>query len=1032
MKTRGKIILGIGMGFLTVFTVTLNVLCLTFLDPVLTQFFGSADASIDGGTTSSELDLEYYKKPYKSVQDFEKAQIDLAERVAEEGIMLLKNDNNALPLSKSTTVDVWGYESYNYIYSGTGSGGNGAAGNQQNLRDGLVGAGLKINEKLWNYYVNSNYSVTGYKGKTYQANKHNDNTYGKGGTGLGSVNYASDLDYTIFDVPYDRVKNDVGDFNQNTAIYTLGRLGGESADVARYMTRWVTSDTLDREGDSKRHYLQPNSQELNTLKKLSETYNNLVVIINSGCAMELDEVAQYADAIVWAPALGSNGTTGLGRLLSGDRNFSGKLPDTISKDNRNAPANQNFGDFYYDNFPYPNGRKVNYISYLEGIYVGYKYYETRYTDMVLNQGNAANADAYNKNGFKYVDQVQYPFGHGLSYTNFEWSNFSIEKDGDEFTAKVTVKNTGARSGKDVVELYVQSPYKTGGVEKAAVNLIGFAKTKELKANETETVEIKFAEIDLKSYDYKTEKTYVLDAGDYYFTAAKDAHQAANNILTSRGKTVADGMDKAGDATMVNKQTLAAKKFNKSEVGENVEITNQLDHADGGFTYLSRSNWSGTYPKPNGTRSSNNNDSSFGDYKYHMTASAALQKKIKSYDSLNPNQPREGNSNPGKLPDLRDRVYNCESELELIDLRGMDFNSPLWDELLDRLTFDEISELVTKSGFRTMGIKSIQKPLTSESDGPNGWSSVVGGAGARNTVVYPCEVVFGGTFNSDIALEFGEMLGVSALYFGKAGIYAPGMNMHRSCFGGRNYEYYSEDSFLTGVMGGRVCYGSSSKGMYTMMKHFALNEQDEMRSRSGGLVTWCNEQAAREIYLKPFEMACKNETVETKYYQLQQNGTYVEKTAQTPGCMGMMTSFNRVGTTWAGGDYNLLTNIVRKEWGFNGLIITDYIEEISYMNPQQMAYAGGDCQLNNAGFPGNYKTETNLVNYYYGRLCAKRILYTVANSKVMNGLIHGAVVAEGFANYKYILIAWNTLTIGLLAGGAVLLLLKGKKKEEIQN
>ena len=359
MDKKGKILLGAGMAALTIFTVVANALCLTVFDTILSQFFGTADASVDGGASSADLDLQYYKSPYKSVADFDKAQVDLAERIAEEGIMLLKNDNNALPLSKSEKVDVWGYESYNFIYSGTGSGGNGSAGSQQNLRDGLVNAGISINENLWNYYAKSNYSVTGYKGQSYQCNRKDGNTYGKGGTGLGSVNYASDLDYTILDVPYNTVKSAVSDLGSSTAIYTLGRLGGESADVARYMGSWVTSDSLDRTADAKKHYLQPNSQELNTMKQLSDTYDNLVVIINSGCAMELGEVAQYADAIVWAPALGSNGTTGLGRLLSGDRNFSGKLPDTILKDNRSAPANQNFGDFYYSNFKYSNGNYVN-------------------------------------------------------------------------------------------------------------------------------------------------------------------------------------------------------------------------------------------------------------------------------------------------------------------------------------------------------------------------------------------------------------------------------------------------------------------------------------------------------------------------------------------------------------------------------------------------------------------------------------------------------------------------------------------------
>ena len=1007
------------VAIILLFTVVANYLCLTVFDAALTTFVGAEEGSVDTGNLDADiasLDTQYVKPSFSSFAEFREAEYKFSEEIAIEGITLLKNDNNTLPLNKETEkISLWGYASYNTMACGTGSGGNIYSRNQATMYSGLTNAGFKINESLWSYYAKSNYSFTSSStGRTYQANRTTDYTYGKGGNGIGSRSYGNAWsDWTLFEIPFANVSSNnavMSEAKGTVAIYTMTRYGGEGRDLPREMSPWVSGNSSDVATDSKKSYLQPYSREVEMLKELDKRYNKVIVLLNANNAMQLDEIEPYADAIIWLPGSGTTGLNGLGKLLSGAQNFSGHLPDTFATNPFNAPAMQNMGDFMYVGEGFSK-KPYYYMSYKEGIYVGYKYYETRYEDMILGQGNASSADVYNKNGWNYADQVDYPFGYGLSYTEFEWSDYSVTERNNVFTVQITVTNVGKRAGKDVVQIYAQSPYTEGGIEKASVNLIQFAKTKKLKAGESETLTITFSKEDLKSYDFKNEKTYVLEAGTYYITAGTDAHNAVNNILKAKG---AKGMDGACNANMVKSFNLSRKIYNEG-VGE-YDVKNRLQHAyDDDLTYLSRSDWAKTYPTIDGTPSNNRSeDGEIGAVIYTKTGSRALANKLNAKLSGNPVQ-----ENPDKI--RRPIVDGTgTSELQLIDMRGRAYDDPAWELILDKLTLDEIQLLVLQSGFQTMFIEAIGKPDTKECDGPTGVNGQNSDGTQRAEVVYSSSVMVGMTFNQQLAYRFGLLCGNAGLYFEREGWYAPGMNIHRTAFSGRNFEYYSEDPILTGILGSQTIRGAASKGMYAMMKHFAINDQETHRGENAsyGLVTWVDEQTAREVYLKPFEMAVKCGNVEINYYEVDADGNYTWSQAEVPACMGIMTSFNRIGTIWAGGDYNLLTGIVRREWGFNGFIITDFQSYSGYMVPDQMVYAGGDGELRAlADVPYAYDPGASSANYYYGREAAHHILYTVVNSAAMNGMIHGAVFTPGFAYYKYILIGLDI--IALLSVGIII-------------
>ena len=618
---------------------------------------------------------------------------------------------------------------------------------------------------------------------------------------------------------------------------------------------------------------------------------------------------------------------------------------------------------------------------------------------------------------------------------------------DTCTVTVKVTNTGSVAGKDVVEVYAQSPYtdydKANKVEKAAVELVGYAKTSELAPGASETVTVTFDQEQLKSYDYTNAKTYILDAGDYYITAAKNAHEAVNNILSAKGKTVADGMTADGDTAFVATYTPANGTVDtttyKLDTTTGVEITNQLDHANGGFQYLSRNDWTGTWPTTDGEVSDqistwgnpiNGTDvgGKAASYTYRKTISKEDLAKLDSFDSLNPTD----------FSALTDEiVYGKDNGLGLIDMRGLDYDDEKWDELLDQLTPSDYQTLITQSGYGTAAIKSVDKPSTTDRDAATGLVNygvdASGNFYFKGNITHCGVIVLAQTYNDDLATHYGENIGDESYYLDVDGWYAPAVNMHRTAFSGRNSEYYSEDPFIGGHIASLECEGVASRGMYVFVKHYAINDQEDHRGDREGqysIATFLNEQAAREIYLKPFEMCVKSDKVEMNYAKDNGDGTYSNATTEIPSVTGIMTSFNRVGYTWAGGNYNMITGLLRNEWGFHGFIITDNANTGVFMDAGQMIQAGADGKLTNLPTGARYTFNKNDVSdYHYGREAVHNILYTIANSKAMNGGMPGSRYLAKVEPYQKVIYAVDGVCGGLIAVLVILTIFRFRKKKE---
>ena len=607
----------------------------------------------------------------------------------------------------------------------------------------------------------------------------------------------------------------------------------------------------------------------------------------------------------------------------------------------------------------------------------------------MKSGNAGDYD--------YLKTVQYPFGYGLSLTTFDWKDYTATWSGDTCTVSVTVTNTGDVAGKEVVQVYAQSPYteydRENGVEKASVELVGYAKTSILEPGASETVIATFDKEHLKSYDANKAKTYILDAGDYYITAAEDAHKAVNNILAAKGYTVADGMTEDGNADFTAIYT--QPKFDAAtyavDTKTGTEITNQFDAARGDFTLLTRSDWTGTFPQHGGEASNvistwgneingTDADGNPASYEYKKTASAEFLATMEERNSGNP-------IDPATLTDTI--VYGAKNGLGLIDLRGKAYDDPLWNDLLDQLTPSDYQTLISSSGYGTPELQNVGKPYCMDADSATGL--VFGSAGGAT---FNGAEVTAQTWNRELALEFGRLLGNDALLgAGTVGWYCSATNIHRTPFSGRNNEYYSEDAFMSGSMASAAVQEAAKKGLYTFVKHFALNDQENHRGdgQDGGVATWSGEQAIREIYLKPFEMCMKLDPVEMNYLEKQADGSYKNATTTIPACNALMTSFNRLGVTWTGGHYNLLTGVLRGEWGFNGFIITDANGYLGRMDPRQMIEAGGSGSLRYLKDTQFTFDENSVSDYHYGRKAAHSILYTIANSKAMNGAMPGSTL-----------------------------------------
>ena len=992
MKVFKTVLSSIAVIILAVILVAANTLLPTY-GRMVTELTGYRQ-KWNTPSEAKKLDLTYNKPVYSTTEEQHAAEIDFNKREAQEGTVLLKYTPGYMPYAQGTEFSIFSHSSVDYI---TGSLMGSFGGNSGSIKDALEEKGFKVNESLWNFYAEGN-------GSSYKR-------------ASGSISYGAAEDFRINECPIDVVTGEEGlaeTFDGTTAVFVLSRVVGEGRDMPRSMYNHT-----DIEEDKVKSYLEPDSVELGILQYLNENFDDVVLLLNTCGSMELGWTEDFDNihTILYTGLPGTYGLYGVADILAGNVNPSGHLVDTYAYDAFSSPAAQNYGSYYYTE----NGELTpyTYLSYAEGIYVGYKYYETRYEDAVLGQGSAGDYD--------YSEVVQFPFGYGLSLTTFDWSGFSVEDMGDQYKAQVTVKNTGDMAGKDVVQLYLQTPYtdydRANGVEKASVQLVGYAKTKTLDPGASETVEITFDKSEMRAYDSIGAKTYIVDAGDYYIVAATDAHNAVNNILAAKGKTTADGMTEDGDEALAytfSVGNLDTVTYSKDAVSGQ-EVTNVFDDARGDFELLTRNDWTGTFPDHDGTPGTtistwgneingvdeNGNPAA---YEYEKEISQELLEKLRSHDS---------NSTLTEDDFTETPVYGKKNGLTLADLRGKAFDDSAWDDLLDQLTVKDYKTIVDSSGYGTLALKSVGKPYAMDADAANG---LVFGAvgGTTGSVTFTGVNILTQTWNQEMAREYGDLISSGALLgSGTIGWYSPAMNIHRTPFSGRNNEYPSEDATQAGIVTSNIVYHVATHGMYTYIKHFALNDQENHRGDAGdggglgGVATWSGEQAIREIYLKPFETCIKLPDVPVTYATLN-DGVYSLSEGTLPACNALMTSFNRLGATWTGGNYNLLTKLLRNEWGFNGFVITD-AAGMEYMNANQMVEAGGDGQLRYLKDENFTFDKDSSADYHYARQAAHHQLYTVANSSAMNGSAPGSKLV-GIPNdlmFRLVITVVSILLISLL-------------------
>lgn len=844
-------------------------------------------------------------------------------KLAEEGFVLLKNENAALPMNKGARISVFSKNSVNLSYGGSGSGGFDTS-NNKNLYESLNDAGFVTNPTLKRFYESSQ------SGPVRTANSSDlDN----GDNQKIATAETPQSKYT------DAVKNSYADYS-DAALVVITRIGGEGFDLPRYQGNSEGAVSPDS------HYLELDQNEIDLLTAVTDgTFKRVVVVFNTPSSFEatfLKDSAYAAfadkiDAAVWIGFTGSNGITALGEILNGDVNPSGRLVDTWAADFTKNPSFVNFGTGCLpDTTDKYDGGMYYSVDYEEGIYVGYRYYETR--------GETDGEDWYNAN-------VVYPFGYGLSYTTFDWTvgdaSASEIELGTTITVPVTVKNTGSVAGKEVVQLYASAPYTLGGIEKAHKVLVGFAKTKLLQPGESETVTVSFDPYSAASYDYRDANSngfsgYELEAGEYTLYISRNAHESEKAIALNLAADVQIGTDPTTDSEVVNRYT-DSENFLDSDW--------QLD------TMLSRADWEGTWPTPQTAQQHAGTD--------------RLYEEIRSEEHNNPTD-FDSEEYPwfGEEPTLtlRDLLPSAEAEgYEPV----VSYDDERWEELMMGCDEEEMIALINNGAYHTLAMESVGLPATIHGDGPSGFTCFMSKEQVNGTCQYVSEPVMASTWNINLMNELGEAIGEEGTIGDKAtgqpysSIYAPGVNIHRSPFGGRCSEYFSEDPFISGMMGAAEVQGIQSRGVLPTVKHFVANEQETHRS-IGGDLSWLSEQALREIYLKPFE--------------------YTVKLGET---RGIMTSFNRIGTRWTGGDYRLLTEILRNEWGFNGLVICDFNTIPQYMIPRMMFYAGGSLDLATQQSAMWTDCDTSDAGDAIVLMRAvKDVMYALVNSNAMNAEVIG--------------------------------------------
>ena len=856
---------------------------------------------------------------------------EVAEEIMEDGIVLLKNES-LLPLNETKKLNIFGWESINPAYGGAGSGGINDLYDIVSLNQGLENAGFSINQELVDFY----------------------NNYGADNPEMSIQKQSWTLPEPPVDTYSDELIKSAKEYS-DVAVVVLSRKAGEGHNDIPMDVRKAAYDNNSDEYDDfpeGEHYLQLSQTERDMVDMVCSNFDNVIVVYNGANQFELGFADEYPQikSVVWCPGTGNVGFNALGKVFSGEVNPSGKTPDTFIYDMTTAPWWNNAEKTEYTNLADMAVEGMNagtaqvyapaFTNYVEGIYVGYKYYET----------------AAQEGAIDYDKTVQYPFGYGLSYTEFEQKMGELEEKDGQISVDVEVTNTGDAAGKDVVEVYYKPPYTNGGIEKSSANLIEFAKTDLIQPGESQTVTVTFSIEDMASYDENNAKAYVLEKGDYVISINSDSH------------TVLDQKTYTADADVVY-------KGENKRASDDTAATNVFEDAKGDITYLSRADHFANYEEATAA-----------------PASAELGEPYASEYHLN--------SNFDKTTYLNDEdvmpTTGADNGLTLADMRDADYDDPRWEKLLDQLTVDEMANMIAMAGYQTAAMDSVGKVATLDFDGPAAINNNFTGVGS---IGFPIEVVVASTWNKELAQAWGECMGKISQEMGAEGWYAPGMNTHRTAFGARNYEYFSEDGVLAGNMGAKAVEGARKYGVYSYIKHFALYEGNAKM-----VSVWSNEQAIREIYLKPFEISVKQ-----------------------GGANAVMVSWSFLGDKWTGECSNLMNTVLREEWGFRGMALTDFFRNNGhgFMNADAALANGVDAMLSTFnGEENNVANPEHPTAVLQMRNACKNVMYTVVSSWAYDGEHE----ETGMENWKKAGIGID-IVIALFMAGMEVLVIRGYKKRK---
>ena len=858
----------------------------------------------------------------------------VAEEIMEDGIVLLKNES-LLPLNETKKLNIFGWESINPAYGGAGSGGINDLYDIVSLNQGLENAGFSINQELVDFY----------------------NNYGADNPEMSIQKQSWTLPEPPVDTYSDKLIKNAIDYS-DVAVVVLSRKAGEGHnDIPMDVSKAAYDNNSDEYDDfpEGEHYLQLSQTERDMVDMVCSNFNNVIVIYNGANQFELGFTNEYPQikSVVWCPGTGNVGFNALGKVFSGEVNPSGKTPDTFIYDMTTAPWWNNAEKTEYTNLADMAVEGMNagtaqvyapaFTNYVEGIYVGYKYYET----------------AAQEGAIDYDKTVQYPFGYGLSYTEFEQKMGELEEKDGQISVDVEVTNTGDEAGKDVVEVYYNPPYTNGGIEKSSTNLIEFEKTNLLQPGESQTVTVTFSIEDMASYDENNAKAYVLEKGDYVISINSDSH------------TVLDQKTYTADDDVVYKEE-------NKRVSDDTAATNVFEDAKGDVTYLSRADHFANYEEAT-----------------KAPASAELGEPYVSEYHLNKNFDKTTYLNDkDKMP-----TTGADNGLTLADMRDADYDDPRWEKLLDQLTVDEMSNMIAMAGYQTAAMDSVGKVGTLDFDGPAAINNNFTGVGS---IGFPIEVVIASTWNKNLAQTWGECMGKISQEMGAEGWYAPGMNTHRTAFGARNYEYFSEDGVLSGNMGAKAVEGARKYGVYSYIKHFAMYEGNAKM-----VSVWSNEQAIREIYLKPFEISVKQ-----------------------GGANAVMVSWSFLGDKWTGESSNLMKTVLRDEWGFRGMALTDFFRNNGhgFMNADAALANGVDAMLSTFnGEENNVANPEHPTSVLQMRNACKNVMYTVVSSWAYDGKHK----ETGMENWKKAAIGIDVVIVLFMAGMEVLVIRGYKKRKNAE-